>query len=43
MPIGGIWPDSWLPFDDEMPNVDRVNHALDALSVPLQVGRGLVR
>ena len=34
VPVGGIWPDSWIPFDDDTPNVDRVNHALDALSVP---------
>ena len=34
MPIGGIWPNYWTTFDDEMPNVDRVNHALDLLTLP---------
>jgi len=32
--IQGIRPDYWLPFDDEMPNVDRVNHLVDLLSLP---------
>jgi len=32
VPIGGIRPDSWTAFDDAMPNVDRVNHALNALA-----------
>jgi predicted AlkP superfamily pyrophosphatase or phosphodiesterase len=32
--VGGIWPDYWTAFDDDMPNVDRVNHALDLLALP---------
>ena len=32
--VQGIRPDYWLPFDDEMPNVDRVNHLVDLLSLP---------
>ena len=34
VPVGGIFPDYWTPFDDNMPNVDRVNHALDLLALP---------
>jgi predicted AlkP superfamily pyrophosphatase or phosphodiesterase len=34
VPIGGIQPNDWLAFDDQMPNVDRVNHALDLLALP---------
>jgi predicted AlkP superfamily pyrophosphatase or phosphodiesterase len=34
VPIGGILPNDWTRFDDEMPNVDRVNHALDLLARP---------
>jgi predicted AlkP superfamily pyrophosphatase or phosphodiesterase len=34
VPIGGIWPNHWTKFDDSMPNVDRVNHALDLLALP---------
>ena len=34
VPIGGIYPDYWTTFDDNMPNVDRVNHALDLLALP---------
>jgi predicted AlkP superfamily pyrophosphatase or phosphodiesterase len=34
VPIGGIWPNDWLSFDDQMPNVDRVNHALELLALP---------
>jgi predicted AlkP superfamily pyrophosphatase or phosphodiesterase len=34
VPIGGIWPDYWTAFDDNMPNVDRVNHTLDLLALP---------
>jgi len=34
VPIHGIWPDYWTAFDDGMPNVDRVNHALDLLALP---------
>ena len=34
VPIGGIWPNYWTKFDDSMPNVDRVNHALDLLTLP---------
>jgi predicted AlkP superfamily pyrophosphatase or phosphodiesterase len=33
-PVGGIFPNYWTAFDDDMPNVDRVNHALDALALP---------
>jgi predicted AlkP superfamily pyrophosphatase or phosphodiesterase len=33
-PVGGIWPNHWLAFDDNMPNVDRVNHVLDLLARP---------
>ena len=33
-PIGGIFPNDWTTFDDDMPNVDRVNHALDLLGLP---------
>jgi predicted AlkP superfamily pyrophosphatase or phosphodiesterase len=33
-PIQGIWPDYWTTFDDDMPNVDRVNHTLDKLALP---------
>jgi len=32
--VEGIRPDYWLPFDDGMPNVDRVNHLVDLLSLP---------
>ena len=32
--VKGIPPNDWLTFDDEMPNVDRVNHALDELARP---------
>lgn len=32
--VQGIRPDYWLPFDDEMPNVDRVNHLLDLVALP---------
>jgi len=32
--VKGISPDSWLPFDDNMPNIDRVNHVLDLLALP---------
>ena len=32
--IGGVLPNSWLTFDDNMPNVDRVNHVLDLLALP---------
>jgi predicted AlkP superfamily pyrophosphatase or phosphodiesterase len=32
--VQGIRPDYWLRFDDEMPNVDRVNHLVDLLSLP---------
>jgi predicted AlkP superfamily pyrophosphatase or phosphodiesterase len=32
--VQGSRPDYWLPFDDEMPNVDRVNHLVDLLSLP---------
>jgi predicted AlkP superfamily pyrophosphatase or phosphodiesterase len=34
VPIGGIYPNYWTAFDDNMPNVDRVNHALDQLALP---------
>jgi predicted AlkP superfamily pyrophosphatase or phosphodiesterase len=34
VPIGGIWPNRWTAFDDDMPNVDRVNHALERLALP---------
>ncbi len=34
VPIGAIWPNYWTKFDDNMPNVDRVNHALDLLALP---------
>jgi predicted AlkP superfamily pyrophosphatase or phosphodiesterase len=30
----GAAPDDWMVFDDEMPNVDRVNHVLDKLAKP---------
>ena len=33
-PIAGMLPNYWTTFDDEMPNVDRVNHALDLLALP---------
>jgi predicted AlkP superfamily pyrophosphatase or phosphodiesterase len=33
-PIGGIWPNDWTSFDDNMPNVDRVNHAIEKLAAP---------
>jgi predicted AlkP superfamily pyrophosphatase or phosphodiesterase len=33
-PIDGIRPTYWTAFDDEMPNVDRVNHTLDLLALP---------
>jgi predicted AlkP superfamily pyrophosphatase or phosphodiesterase len=33
-PIRGIRPDYWTKFDDDMPNVDRVNHTLDKLALP---------
>lgn len=32
--VGGITPNYWTAFDDDMPNVDRVNHALDLLALP---------
>ena len=32
--IGGVLPNDWLTFDDNMPNVDRVNHVLDLLARP---------
>ena len=32
--IDGIRPTYWTAFDDEMPNVDRVNHVLDQLALP---------
>ena len=34
VPIGGISPNDWTTFDDDMPNVDRVNHVLDLLARP---------
>ena len=34
VPIHGIWPNYWTAFDDDMPNVDRVNHTLDLLALP---------
>jgi predicted AlkP superfamily pyrophosphatase or phosphodiesterase len=34
VPIEGIWPDYWTAFDDNMPNVDRVNRSLDMLALP---------
>ena len=33
VPIGGLYPNYWTAFDDNMPNVDRVNHALDQLAL----------
>jgi predicted AlkP superfamily pyrophosphatase or phosphodiesterase len=33
-PVGGAWLNEWVAFDDEMPNVDRVNHVLDWLAWP---------
>jgi len=33
-PIRGIQPNYWTAFDDDMPNVDRVNHVLDLLALP---------
>jgi len=33
-PIAGMLPNYLTVFDDEMPNVDRVNHALDMLALP---------
>jgi predicted AlkP superfamily pyrophosphatase or phosphodiesterase len=30
----GAPPDDWIVFDDDMPNVDRVNHVLDTLARP---------
>jgi predicted AlkP superfamily pyrophosphatase or phosphodiesterase len=34
VPIQGIWPDYWTPFDDSTPNVDRVNRTLELLALP---------
>jgi predicted AlkP superfamily pyrophosphatase or phosphodiesterase len=34
VPVEGILPNYWTAFDDDMPNVDRVNHALDLLALP---------
>jgi len=33
-PIGGVFANYRTAFDDAMPNVDRVNHALDLLALP---------
>jgi predicted AlkP superfamily pyrophosphatase or phosphodiesterase len=34
VPIAGMRPTSWYPFDDEVPNSERVRRALDALGLP---------
>jgi predicted AlkP superfamily pyrophosphatase or phosphodiesterase len=33
-PIGGVWPTEWKPFDDKIPNADRVRQVLEWLALP---------
>lgn len=42
VPIGGMQPDYWMPFDDDMPDEDRVRQVLEWLALPEEQRPSLV-